>query len=78
MACGLPIVVTDVGGVRDYVDDQSAILVNGADAITESLKNLAEPDKCACLGNSARNRAVQNLDWRIIARQIERVYEQLW
>src|SRR5205823_14712916 len=31
LACGLPLVATDVGGVRDYVDDRCAALVPRGD-----------------------------------------------
>jgi len=39
MACGVPVVATDVGGVAEVVDDQSGIIIPPGDsaALTEAL-----------------------------------------
>jgi len=49
LACGLPTAVTDVGAVRDYVDDYSAYLVPPADpdAMLEAIIRLLHAQKNA-------------------------------
>ena len=32
MSCGLPVIATDVGGVREYVDEDCAVLVEPGDS----------------------------------------------
>lgn len=39
MACGLSVVTTDIGGIRDYVDDTCALLSARGDA-EEMAKNI--------------------------------------
>ena len=78
MACGLPIVVTDVGGVRDYVDDECAVLTD-VEHMTEAVLALEhDTDWRVRLGKMARAKAVDQFDWQVIATQINQVYSQLW
>jgi len=81
MACAVPIVVTDVPGVRDYVDERCAVLVSptsSADEVTEYVLALAgDRQRRLELGQCARHRSVANFDWRIIARQVMDVYTAL-
>jgi glycosyltransferase involved in cell wall biosynthesis len=80
LACGLPTIVTDVGGVRDYVDETCAVLVPAGDAraCTAALLALAaDTDRRAALGRRARARAEQSLDWRAVARRVAAVYERI-
>ena len=78
LSCGLPAVVSDVGGVRDYVDGTCAILVGRDDRdqfvrAAESL--LDDPSLRQRLSRSARERALE-LDWSVIARRLMAVYEE--
>lgn len=80
MSSGLPIVVTDVGGVRDYVDDECAVLVPSGDvtAMTNAVVELVDdPDRRAGLGGAARRRAEIRLDWQIISERMQEAYRQL-
>ena len=79
MACGVPIVVTDVGGVRDYVDARCARLVPSekpttmAEAILDLLSN---PEERAAMGRAARVKA-EELAWPRVAERILEVYRGL-
>jgi glycosyltransferase involved in cell wall biosynthesis len=79
MACGVPIVVTDVGGVRDYVDARCARLVPSekpttmAEAILDLLSN---PEERAAMGRAARVKA-EELAWPRVAERILGVYRGL-
>ena len=79
LACGLPAVVTDVGGVRDYVDQDCASLAvpGSAEALVESAAAVLEDDdRRAAMAVAARAKALE-FSWPTIARRVERVYEQV-
>jgi len=79
MASALPIIVTDVGGVRDYIDEKCAILVKRRDVngIINSILYLLEDENAKrSLGRRAREKAY-NFDWRRIAPRYEKIYEAL-
>jgi len=80
IACGLPPVVSDVGGVSDYVDETCAVLVSPQDAemmATEVLQLLDDESRRQSLALQSRRRA-QQLDWSVIADQTKQVYRQVW
>jgi glycosyltransferase involved in cell wall biosynthesis len=71
MACGLPIVATDVGGVREYADEDCALLCppHDADALGQSMLRLLEDGHLASeLGAAARHRALRFDFWHIAER----------
>ncbi len=79
MACGLPIVATDVGGVSEYTDDDSATLCRPGDP--EDLANavnglLANAEVAATRGDASRRRALR-YDYRNVARNMKSVYAGL-
>ena len=77
MACALPIIITDVPGVRDYVNEQSAILVSSKndEEMTEYVQTLVgDPQRRIELGERARQHVVANFDWRFIAKRVANVY----
>ncbi|MCE7985819.1 MAG: glycosyltransferase family 1 protein [Caldilinea sp. CFX5] len=76
MACGLPLVVSNVGGSRDYVTPQCAVLTPCADArsMMEAVLGLLEaPAECERLSEQARKQAL-NFSWPNIVRQMQAVY----
>jgi glycosyltransferase involved in cell wall biosynthesis len=79
MACGLPIVSENVGGIAEYTGTHCAKLCEpgSADALTESVLMLYKnPDTAARMSVLARERA-KELDWPLVAKQTLRLYESL-
>jgi len=79
MACGCPLVVSDIPSHREFLDEKSALLVNprAPEKIARAIRSvLADPEAAERRALNARARAAQ---WSIsaIARQYERVYEQV-
>lgn len=76
MACGLPIVTTDLPGVKDYVDNECAILVQRGDAkkLSEAVTSLSEDAaKRDTMSRASRRRAL-DFRWETVADQTKDVY----
>ncbi len=76
MACGLPVIITDVGGVRDYATETCAILMPLGDsgAIVSALTSLlAQPGRMKEMALHSRQRALQ-FSWEKVAFQMKEVY----
>ncbi len=84
MACSVPVVASDVGGIPEVVDDGvTGLLVHYdradpvaferglADAVNEVL---ADPTRAAAMGAAGRRRAVSEFGWSAIAEQTLAVY----
>jgi glycosyltransferase involved in cell wall biosynthesis len=79
MACGLPMVISDVGAVRDYVNPAGAELIPPYDArcMAERVCNLMDnPQKRAEMGIQARNGALR-FNWPAVIEQLQAVYQSL-
>jgi glycosyltransferase involved in cell wall biosynthesis len=79
IACGLPVLTSDLPSVRFYLPGDEAILIknNNVDEFVNSLLHLAEnQEKRMHMGSAARKRALQ-LDWRNIAPLYQKLYEDL-
>jgi glycosyltransferase involved in cell wall biosynthesis len=79
MACGLPIVSEDVGGIAEYTGANAAMLCrpSSAKALTQSIIALYEKsDLMSDMGAWARERAEQ-LDWPLVAQRTVDVYEKV-
>lgn len=80
MACGIPIVITDVGGIRDYVDESCAVFCppHEFQCMVQALEVLINDEgKCKSLGQAARDKAVKVFSWELIATQVNELYCQL-
>jgi len=77
LGCGLPIVTTDVGGIRDYGGGEIHRLVRAGDAEAAAGEILALQDDLEerrRIGIAARAFAEKRLHWPIVAAAHERVY----
>jgi glycosyltransferase involved in cell wall biosynthesis len=69
MASGLPVIISDVGGARDYIDEKCGILVKKSDpnAMAEAITYLSEDEIiCKRMGRNSRTKA-SSLSWNVIA-----------
>jgi glycosyltransferase involved in cell wall biosynthesis len=76
LACGLSIISTDISAVRDYVSNESAVLISKGrtdDFIKALIKLYQNPEQRRQMSNFARKRAEQ-LSWQKIAAEIEAMY----
>jgi glycosyltransferase involved in cell wall biosynthesis len=79
IACGLPVLTTDLVSTREYLDHTDAVFVknNEEDAFRTHILDLArDRDKCARYGESSRRRAL-DLSWPNVAKQYEKLYSML-
>jgi glycosyltransferase involved in cell wall biosynthesis len=79
MACGLPLVVTDVGAIRDYVTSDCAVLIEPYDSrnMAEAVINLLnDPDERQRLSKKSREQALK-FSWPEVVRQLESVYNTI-
>ena len=78
MASGLPVVTSDVGGVREFVDDpDGGTIVGGADApsFARALERyLASPSESRVAGIYNRRKASRDFSWSASAAQLLAVY----
>lgn len=79
MACGVPVVSTDVGGVREYVGQEAGVLCQPRDpqALASGVLRLLDDPACATkMAAAGRTRAL-GYDYRIAADQLRQVYSQV-
>jgi glycosyltransferase involved in cell wall biosynthesis len=80
MACGIPTVVSDLPATREYLSEDSGILVGEHKAENyseELLKLIGNPELIVNIGNQARVRAVREYSWKNIASQYLHLYDFL-
>jgi len=80
MACGLPIVTTDVGGVRGYVDAQCALLAapgNAEEMAANVSSLLADDARRRRMGIAAREKALKEFDIRIATEKLRKAHREI-
>lgn len=80
LACGLPVITTDVGAIRDYVDEDCAVLVPPKDTnrLADEIQRLLQNDSLrAAMTLNCRRKAL-HFDWRQISKQMIKVYQQVF
>ncbi|QKT02467.1 glycosyltransferase family 4 protein [Ectothiorhodospiraceae bacterium 2226] len=78
MACGLPLVTTDLPGVRDYVDEEGAVLVpmQDVDGLVQAVQSvLGDELRRRRMARACRVRA-EALRWENVAQAVRGVYAQ--
>lgn len=79
MACGLPIITSNVGGNAGYLKNTSNILVESGNVdgfIEETIALLQDEFRLTNMGKASRDRAMK-LEWAKVARDINGFYEKL-
>ena len=79
MSCGLPVVVTDIGAVREYTESSNVAYVPPFDpsALCRAILDLrADPARRAQLSEQARQNALR-LDWKRVADRMREVYADI-
>ncbi len=78
MACGLPVVAVNGGGVAELVDAETGILAqpNSADSLASAIEAIYEGDMAA-MGQAARRKAAGHYDWNAILPQVLGRYDLL-
>jgi glycosyltransferase involved in cell wall biosynthesis len=77
MACGLPTITTNCGGIPEYVGKDGGILISPNDPrrFAAAILDLIPADSVAeAIGANARKRACQ-FDYTVVADQMKKVYE---
>ena len=79
MACAMPVLGVDAGGVRELVDHDTGLLVppGSAAAIAEGIVAIYDRNR-ERLGAQARQKVVQHYDWHIIFPQLLAQYARLF
>lgn len=79
MACGLPIITSDVGGNKTYLQNTANVLVQSGNVenfINETLALLRNEIRLAELRNLSRKRALE-LDWKNLVQDMDQFYQKL-
>ena len=79
MACGCPVLLTDVAGARECLEPGEALLpVDDEHALREALAaRLADPVACLAAGARARERMVEHHDVRMALAAVMTVYQEV-
>jgi glycosyltransferase involved in cell wall biosynthesis len=79
MSCGLPVVVTNSGGVRWIVDDDGGLRVpeRSPEDLARALSELiSDPTRRQTMGAHNRARALKLFTWERVIDQLEQIYTQ--
>jgi len=80
IACGLPVVTTEVGGVLDYTDSAFATHVKpgDVDGLVEAVLRLVDdPAEARARGSRARAHAVEHLAWSKVVGETLAIYREI-
>jgi len=79
MACGVPAVLSDLPAAREYAGDSALFFKMGATEEAQAAlgRLLADPGQRRALGQSARQRALNQLSWQVIADRYRVLYAEV-
>lgn len=78
MACGTPVVSTNLPQVRSVVDDGGVVVEREIDSLTTVICNLLEsPDRRVKMGKRGRNRVLNNYSWQETVRKTTNQYYEV-
>jgi glycosyltransferase involved in cell wall biosynthesis len=78
LACGLPIITNDIGGIRDYLDESCAVITphKSVDAIVDAVSELMTNETLNLkMRRAARQRAL-HFTWPKVAKNIAKIYSE--
>lgn len=78
MACGKPVIGTNVGGMKDTIVDRvTGYLVppKNPNELADAMLDLSRQELRREIGLKARERAVEQFDWKLIAAEYEKIIE---
>lgn len=79
MACGLPIITSNVGGNAAYLKNTSNVLVesgNNEGFVQKTLKLLEDEENLVGMGKASREKSIE-LEWDKVAKVVNEFYESL-
>ncbi|MEA3411742.1 MAG: glycosyltransferase family 4 protein [Pseudomonadota bacterium] len=78
MACGVPVIATDVGGMAEIVQNRITGLIvphSDPDALSDGIGHLvSDPDSAGAMGKAGRRRAKEHYSWDKIVADLESSY----
>ena len=80
MSCGLPVVATDIGGIREYAGEGTGIYTPPQDSdqfASAIVRILDNPDEALSMGLTARDRAENLFDYKVTARAMQEFYDHI-
>ncbi|EKB1221342.1 glycosyltransferase family 4 protein [Listeria monocytogenes] len=77
MSCGKAVIASNVGGNPDIISKEIGLLVPAKSVV--ALKDAIEycinnPEECKMMGKNSREQVERQLNWTILAREIEQIY----
>jgi glycosyltransferase involved in cell wall biosynthesis len=78
MACGLPVVATNVGGIREYLGDEAGLLIPKRDpqALANGVLGVLEDRPAAQRMGAAGRARVLNYDYGVVTEQLRDAYSR--
>lgn len=79
LACGLPVICTDLTGARDYLDQSCCLFTpkGNAEALAEAIRYLRKEEELRHLMSDASRNLAGTYSWEKIAAQTQAVYEKI-
>ena len=80
MACGLPLIGSEVGGIPYIIEQESTGLLVPPESVVdlrEAIERLlAHPQQCHAMGARAREKVAREFTWRHVAEKVQQHYEK--
>ncbi len=81
LACGTPVIATDVGGMSEVIHHNNNGLLIQANSFLSSLEDIAnlinDKSKLEKMGQNGRQFVIRNFGWQKIVKEITKIYESL-
>jgi len=80
MACGIPVITTNVAGISDLIDEKRAALittVNNPLLLASQIKKLLTNKDLYHEVKKSISQNTQDLNWNTVAKQIDKVYDRI-